>query len=82
MLHTLRVPELGLTELALSLWLVKTGQRVSAGDRVVELLADGVTIDLTAPISGQLVRRLVEEESPLGTGDALALIVPESDEPR
>ncbi len=68
------VPELGLgpAPLVLSLWLVPEGSRVSAGDRVVELLANGVTIDLEAPVSGRLVARLIDEDEPLATGTILA----------
>lgn len=67
------VPDLGLgpTRLVLSLWLVPEGSRVAAGDRVVELLADGVTIDLEAPVDGRLVR-LVDEDEPLEAGTVLA----------
>jgi 2-oxoisovalerate dehydrogenase E2 component (dihydrolipoyl transacylase) len=68
------VPELGLgpIRLVLSLWLVPEGGRVAAGDRVVELLADGVTIDLDAPVTGRLVARLVDEDEPLAVGTVLA----------
>lgn len=68
------VPDLGLgsTPLVLSLWLVPEGGRVAAGDRVVELLARGVTIDLEAPVSGRLVSRFLDEDEPLATGTVLA----------
>ena len=53
------VPELGLGSMpvVVSLWLVPTGAAVLAGDRVLELVAGGVTIDLEAPISGRLSRQ-------------------------
>lgn len=58
------VPELGLggRPVRLSLWLVELGHEVSAGDRLVELVADGVTIDLPAPASGRLAETLVDED--------------------
>ena len=42
----LLLPHLGLDEqpIALSLWLVKNGGRVTAGEPVVEVLAGGVTV--------------------------------------
>jgi pyruvate/2-oxoglutarate dehydrogenase complex dihydrolipoamide acyltransferase (E2) component len=68
------VPDLGLEDvpLAVSLWLVPVGASVSAGDRVVELVAGSVTIDLEAPVSGRLVTWLVEEDEAVTAGTVLA----------
>ena len=68
------VPELGIdgVPLSLSLWLVQEGDAVQQGDRVVELLAGGVTIDLVAPASGRLVRQFVEEDEQVAAGTVLA----------
>ncbi|MFM7207941.1 MAG: lipoyl domain-containing protein [Planctomycetaceae bacterium] len=68
------VPDLGLGEvtLTLSLWLVPPGASVLAGDRVAELSAGGVTIDLEAPVSGRLVSRLVDEDDRLRPGEVIA----------
>lgn len=64
------VPECGLGDvpLTVSLWLVPAGAAVLAGDRVVELVSGGVTIDLEAPVSGRLVSQLVEEDEPVTAG--------------
>jgi 2-oxoisovalerate dehydrogenase E2 component (dihydrolipoyl transacylase) len=72
--HRLVVPDLGLgpTRLVVSLWLIPEGSRVAAGDRVVELLADGVTVDLEAPVSGRLAARFADEDDPVCTGAVLA----------
>jgi len=72
------VPELGIrdTELVVSLWLVSLGERVAAGDRVVELLAGSTTIDLEAPVAGRLVRQRVEEDDPVRAGDVIGDIDP------
>jgi pyruvate/2-oxoglutarate dehydrogenase complex dihydrolipoamide acyltransferase (E2) component len=59
-----------------SLWLVPRGATVLAGDRVVELLAGGATIDLEAPLAGRLVRQLVDEDDIVGPGTVLAEIEP------
>ena len=59
-----------------SLWLVPRGATVLAGDRVVELLAGGATIDLEAPVAGRLVRQLIDEDDVVGPGTVLAEIEP------
>jgi 2-oxoglutarate dehydrogenase E2 component (dihydrolipoamide succinyltransferase) len=76
MRHELVLPDLGLgeQEIVLSLWLVRAGSEVSLGDRLVEVLADGVTVDLPAPSSGVVVEMLVAEEEPIHVGQTLGII--------
>ncbi len=68
------VPDLGLagTPVAVSLWLVPVGTSVAAGDRVVELVSDGATIDLEAPVTGRLAAVLVDEDEPVEAGRTIA----------
>jgi pyruvate/2-oxoglutarate dehydrogenase complex dihydrolipoamide acyltransferase (E2) component len=68
------VPEFGLGDMpvVVSLWLVPPGAAVLAGDRVLELVAGGVTIDLEAPVSGRLVAQLVDEDEALAAGTTVA----------
>lgn len=68
------VPELGVAgvPVAVSLWLVPVGAAVAMGDRVVELIAGGATIDLEAPVTGRLVAVLVDEDEPVEAGRAIA----------
>jgi len=70
----LAVPDLGLGSgpVAVSLWLVPAGARVTEGDRVVELAVGGGTIDLEAPVSGRLVEQFVEEDEAVAIGAVLA----------
>ena len=70
------LPELGLPDrpIVLSLWLVKEGARVVADDPVVEVMADGVTVDLPAPADGVLIDKLVSEGELLAVGQRLAVI--------
>ncbi|MBS0209804.1 MAG: hypothetical protein JSS27_12715 [Planctomycetes bacterium] len=70
----IEVPRLGLDAVSLSLWYIEVGELITEGDRVVELLADGVTIDVVAPASGILVDILVDEEDPVTTGQILGVI--------
>jgi pyruvate/2-oxoglutarate dehydrogenase complex dihydrolipoamide acyltransferase (E2) component len=70
----LTVPEHGLTgvPVAISVWLVPVGTPVLAGDRVVELVAGGVTIDLEAPVAGRLAAQLADEDEPVLAGRVVA----------
>jgi 2-oxoglutarate dehydrogenase E2 component (dihydrolipoamide succinyltransferase) len=76
MRYALILPDLGLgdREIVLSTWLVAAGSEVSEGDRVAEVLADGVTVDLPAPASGVLIETLVDEDEPLEVGQTLAFV--------
>ncbi|MGD9647839.1 MAG: biotin/lipoyl-containing protein [Pirellulales bacterium] len=76
MRHQLILPDLGLGEIPVtaSLWLVEPGSRVTEGDRLLEVLADGVTTDLPSPVSGVLVDVLVSEDDRLAVGQPLAVL--------
>lgn len=68
------MPDLGLAgvPVAVSLWLVPVGAAVDMGDRVVELIAGGATIDLEAPVTGRLVAVLADEDEPVEAGRTIA----------
>lgn len=70
------LPDLGMggRPIVLSLWLVPPGSEVAEGDRVVEVLADGVTVDLPAPASGILTAIAAAEDDPIEVGQVLAQI--------
>ncbi|HVX09640.1 MAG TPA: lipoyl domain-containing protein [Pirellulales bacterium] len=72
----MRLPDLGLgeTPIVASLWLVERGSEVTEGDRLLEVLAGEVTVDLSAPASGILSQRLVEDDDPIVTDQPLAII--------
>jgi pyruvate/2-oxoglutarate dehydrogenase complex dihydrolipoamide acyltransferase (E2) component len=55
-------------------WHCAAGQRVVEGDRLVEVLAGDVTIDLAAPATGTLVERSAAVDQPVKAGDLLAVI--------
>lgn len=76
MKHYLTLPDLGMPASAVtaSLWLVRRGERVAEGEAVLEVLAGEATVDLPAPASGVLVRKLVAENEPLEPGQRLAVI--------
>jgi len=68
------VPEFGLEPIAVvvSVWLVPAGAAVLSGDRVLELVAGGVTIDLEAPVCGRLAAQLVDEDELVTAGAIVA----------
>lgn len=66
--------DLGQVPCRLELWLVRRGQRVTAGDRIAELLAGDVLVDVPAPANGRLVRKAVAEQAPVRAGDLLGWI--------
>ena len=70
----LAVPEFGVLGLPLrvSLWLVPEGAEVLEGDRVVELLGGGATIDLESPVAGRLIAHLVDEDDVVMPGMVIA----------
>ena len=74
--HHLTLPDLGLGDrvVTASAWLVEPGTVVLAGDRVLEVLCESVTVDLPAPAGGLLVETMVEEDEPLAVGQILAII--------
>jgi 2-oxoglutarate dehydrogenase E2 component (dihydrolipoamide succinyltransferase) len=68
-----RLPDLGAgdEELRVSCWLVDLGDAVDAGDRIVEILLDGVTFDVTAEQSGIVTRIERALDSVVRRGDVL-----------
>ena len=74
--NELILPELGMgdTPIRASLWLVSADSEVTQGDRLLEIVTGGTTIDLPAPVSGRLTELLVDEDEPLFVGQTLAII--------
>ena len=75
----LHLPDLDLTGVAISVatWHAKPGQRVIEGDRLIEINAGDVTVDLSAPATGLLIDQCVKIDDPLTTGQVLARIQPQ-----
>jgi pyruvate/2-oxoglutarate dehydrogenase complex dihydrolipoamide acyltransferase (E2) component len=69
-------PDLDLEDqtIAVSCWLVARERAVIEGDRVIELVAGEVTVDLPAPASGRLIRRHAAEGDVIQAGQVLGLI--------
>ena len=74
----LRLPDFDLPETTarVSAWHAAAGQRVVEGERLVEIAAGDVTIELAAPLTGDLIELCAAVEQPLVTGQLLARIRP------
>lgn len=72
------VPDLGIdgVPMVLSSWLVPEGSAVEEGERIVEILAGGVTVDLAASATGRLVRVFVDEDDAVMPGTVVGEIAP------
>jgi pyruvate/2-oxoglutarate dehydrogenase complex dihydrolipoamide acyltransferase (E2) component len=64
-------------EAVVSNWFAREGARVEAGDALCEIQIEKVSVDVPVPVSGELVERLVAENSEFRRGDALARIRPD-----
>jgi pyruvate/2-oxoglutarate dehydrogenase complex dihydrolipoamide acyltransferase (E2) component len=73
------IPDFALPETPLTVcgWLVAPGERVYEGDRVLEVLAGEVTIDLGSPAAGVLAEQLVTEDEPVTVGQVVGRIAVE-----
>jgi len=72
----LEMPDLGLSGQAITAgcWLAPAGAHVVQGDRLLELLAGEVVVDLPAPATGTLCERLVAEGDVVTHGQVLGVI--------
>ena len=74
------LPELGATPVFLSLWFAEPGELVYGGDRLVEVLVDGATFDVSSPATGRLVERRALPDDPVFPGQVLGTV--EVEEPQ
>jgi pyruvate/2-oxoglutarate dehydrogenase complex dihydrolipoamide acyltransferase (E2) component len=68
------MPDVGDESPALSLWFAQPGDQLYAGDRLVELLLDGATFDVSAPVNGRLAERIARPGERLVPGQVLGWI--------
>ena len=72
----LTLPDLDLGDqpVTASCWLAPAGREVVRGDRLLEVSAGAVIVDLPAPATGVLAERCVPEGEPLRVGQVLAIV--------
>jgi len=76
-LATVIVPKSGgvtSTKAVVLRWLKRKGDRVTAGDPLVELETEKVSYELESPFSGRLSRLLAREKAEVPVGDPLCEI--------
>src|SRR5215213_1220742 len=73
---SLKVPPLGesIVEATLSRWLKKEGDAVAAGETVVELETDKITVEVPAQKAGVLARRTKNEGDVVHVDDELGAV--------
>lgn len=71
-----KVPELGesVVEATIASWLVSVGDSVNAGDMLVELETDKVSLEVEAPVAGVINSLAAEEGDDVSIGDVIAII--------
>ncbi len=74
MREPLLAPDLGAAAVVVSVWYVKPGEPVFAGDRVVELLLGSATFDVAAPASGTLVEQCALPRERVTAGQVLGYL--------
>lgn len=60
--------------MAVSCWLVPLDREVLEGDRLVEISAGEVLVDLSAPATGKLVQRAVAEGDEVVANQTLGIV--------
>jgi len=75
--HSIIVPDLDLpgVPVQLSAWLASVGDMVVEGDRVAEVLAAEVTVDLESPATGVLAEKLAAVDDTLAVGQVIGVVV-------
>jgi pyruvate/2-oxoglutarate dehydrogenase complex dihydrolipoamide acyltransferase (E2) component len=68
------VPDLGSSDVVVSVWYVKVGEDVRVGDRVVELLVGAATFDVAAAVSGKLIERRARPQDRVQAGQLIGYL--------
>ena len=70
--------DLTVSEGRLIRWVKKTGDRVRAGELVVEIETDKAVVEVEAPCAGTMAQLLEQEGSMVKMGQQIAVIAPEA----
>jgi pyruvate/2-oxoglutarate dehydrogenase complex dihydrolipoamide acyltransferase (E2) component len=73
------LPDLGMPDVEVGVWYAQPGDHVYHGDRLVEIIVAGATFDVTAPVTGMLVERLVMPRDRITPGATLGAVVADSE---
>jgi pyruvate/2-oxoglutarate dehydrogenase complex dihydrolipoamide acyltransferase (E2) component len=68
------LPDLGAARASLSVWFADPGEFVYEGDRLVEILVNGATFDVSAPATGRLTEKCAFPDDPVDVGQVLGVL--------
>jgi 2-oxoglutarate dehydrogenase E2 component (dihydrolipoamide succinyltransferase)/2-oxoisovalerate dehydrogenase E2 component (dihydrolipoyl transacylase) len=68
------LPDVGAVRTVVSIWYVEPGETIYEGDRVLEALTSGATIDVLAPATGKFLEPRVFPEEPVEPGQVLGVM--------
>lgn len=73
MLIDILAPEVGegVTQVTVTEWLIKVGDKVEADEVIVELMTDKAAFDLPSPATGILIEILVEDDTEVKVGEVI-----------
>jgi pyruvate/2-oxoglutarate dehydrogenase complex dihydrolipoamide acyltransferase (E2) component len=71
------LPDLGGSPVRLSVWFADVGDFVYEGDRLVEVLVNGATFDVSSPATGRLAKILCLAKDAIEKGQVLGLVEPD-----
>lgn len=74
------VPDLDSSSIFLSVWYVKPGEKVYAGDRLVELLLGTATFDVTAACAGVLTEQRAWIDERVEAGQVVGYLETQGDD--
>ena len=74
------LPDLQAGPATLSVWFAQPGEDVFEGDRLVEVMIQGATFDVVAPVSGKLIQQRVLPRDQVVPGQVLGLLVSNDEE--
>ncbi len=74
MFAQIRLPELNVSSVVLSVWYAQVGDAVYEGDRVVEVLVGSATFDVPSPTTGTLIEQKSWAGDTLVAGQILGTI--------
>jgi pyruvate/2-oxoglutarate dehydrogenase complex dihydrolipoamide acyltransferase (E2) component len=71
-----KLPELadGVNKAVVSFWHKDTGEDISKGEDLVEMLTDKATFNVPSPLSGKVKEILAEEGQEVAVGDTIAVV--------
>lgn len=74
------LPDLGPVAAWVTVWFANPGDRVFAGERVVEVATESATFDVAAPAAGVLRSRLIKAREPVAPGQTLGRLLADRDD--